>query len=160
MGITMGILTILPVLLLGLSVSAQDTVSSSSCQKVQALESITLNKLVRCEDLEESDHEDTGVSSGSEEEEALERMKRSGGETRAAVKEMVTGAGEAVSGATGQLASGAAEAAKIAGRATVKMAKGLVIAIVLAVTGWVSCLGVTCGVAIYHIMKKRRGIQG
>merc|ERR1712080_194504 len=138
MGITMGILTILPVLLLGLSVSAQDTVSSSSCQKVQALESITLNKLVRCEDLEESDHEDTGVSSGSEEEEALERMKRSGGETRAAVKEMVTGAG----------------------RATVKMAKGLVLAIVLAVTGWVSCLGVTCGVAIYHIMKKRRGIQG
>merc|ERR1719167_1126745 len=141
----MRILTILPVLLLLLSVSAQETESSHACQKVQALESITLNKLVICEDLEENGHEDT-------EDEELVRIKRAGGETRAAIKEVVGGA---VRGA-----SGAAEAAKMAGRATVKMAKGLVIAIVLAVTGWVSCLGVTCGVAFYHIMKKRRGLEG
>jgi len=132
----MRILTILPVLFLLLSVSAQETVSSHACQKVQSLESITLNKLVVCEDLEETGLEETGVI--TEQDEELVRIKRAGGETRAAIKEVVSGAG----------------------KATVKMAKGLVIAIVLAVTGWVSCLGVTCGVAFYHIMKKRRGLEG
>lgn len=124
-------LHIVSLLLLVLSVSTQDIPSRSPCQKVQALGSVILNKLVICEDLKETSHEDT-VSTW--ELVVLERNKRSENTTTTAAQEFV----------------------QEAGRVTAKIAKGYIAAVVLAVTGWLCCFMVSFGTAFYHYMMSWR----